>query len=66
VKYRLGQIGSYELANAFQYVLSHAGHLTGLFRYKLMHQVRQCKELKPLTYSRFNTGPIGSGPGVGF
>ena len=64
MKYQLGQIGSHELADALQYVLSHAGHLTGLYRYKykLMHQIRQCKDLKPRIYGRFNTGHIGSGP----
>ena len=37
-----------------------------LLQYKLMKQIRQCKDLKHLLYSRFNTGPVGKGPGVGF
>lgn len=40
---------------------------TGMYRYKykLMKQVRMCKDLKHLIYYRFNTGPVGKGPGVG-
>lgn len=26
----------------------------------------QCADLKHLVYYRFNTGPVGKGPGVGF
>ncbi|OHT05186.1 Pre-mRNA-processing-splicing factor 8 [Tritrichomonas foetus] len=68
VKYRLGQIDAYELADALQYVFAHAGHLTGLYRYKykIMHQVRACKDLKHVIYSRFNMGAVQNGPGVGF
>lgn len=41
---------------------------TGMYRYKyrLMRQIRMCKDLKHLVYYRFNTGPVGKGPGVGF
>jgi pre-mRNA-processing factor 8 len=31
-----------------------------------MRQIRACKDLKHLIYYRFNTGPVGKGPGVGF
>lgn len=31
-----------------------------------MRQIRACKDLKHLIYARFNTGPVGKGPGVGF
>lgn len=31
-----------------------------------MKQIRMCKDLKHLIYYRFNTGPVGKGPGVGF
>ena len=31
-----------------------------------MRQVRMCKDLKHLIYYRFNTGPVGKGPGCGF
>ena len=36
---------------------------TGMYRYKyrLMRQVRMCKDLKHLIYYRFNTGPVGKG-----
>jgi pre-mRNA-processing factor 8 len=36
------------------------------YKYKLMKQIRMTKDLKHLVYSRFNTGPVGKGPGVGF
>ena len=29
------------------------------YKYKLMRQVRMCKDLKHLVYYRFNTGPVG-------
>lgn len=29
------------------------------YKYKLMRQVRMCKDLKHLIYYRFNTGPVG-------
>ena len=50
-----------------QYIFAHVGQLTGMYRYKykLMRQVRMCKDLKHLIYYRFNTGPVGKGPGVG-
>ena len=31
-----------------------------------MRQVRMTKDLKYLIYYRFNTGPVGKGPGNGF
>lgn len=36
------------------------------YKYRLMRQIRMCKDLKHLIYYRFNTGPVGKGPGVGF
>ena len=68
VQYRLGYIDSFQLADGLQYTFSHIGHLTGMYRYKyrLMRQVRMCKDLKHLVYYRFNTGPVGKGPGCGF
>ena len=30
------------------------------YKYKLMRQVRMCKDLKHLIYYRFNTGPVVS------
>ncbi|CAH8486714.1 unnamed protein product [Schistosoma rodhaini] len=36
------------------------------YKYKLMRQIRMCKDLKHVIYYRFNTGPVGKGPGVGF
>ena len=40
--------------------------LSRRYKYKLMRQVRMCKDLKHLIYYRFNTGPVGKGPGCGF
>lgn len=33
------------------------------YKYKLMRQIRMCKDLKHLIYHRFNTGAVGKGPG---
>jgi pre-mRNA-processing factor 8 len=68
VQYRLGNIDAYQLADGLQYTFNHVGQLTGMYRYKyrLMRQIRTCKDLKHLIYYRFNTGPVGKGPGVGF
>eukprot|EP00887_Chlorella_sp_A99_P006813 scaffold2.g6813.t1 len=68
VQFRLGNVDAYQLADGLQYTFSHVGQLTGMYRYKykLMRQVRMCKDLKHLIYYRFNTGPVGKGPGVGF
>lgn len=68
VQYRLGNVDAFQLADGLQYIFSHVGQLTGMYRYKyrLMRQVRMCKDLKHLIYYRFNTGPVGKGPGCGF
>ncbi|EKG12962.1 Mov34/MPN/PAD-1 [Macrophomina phaseolina MS6] len=68
VQYRLGNIDAYQLADGILYAFNHVGQLTGMYRYKykLMHQIRTCKDLKHLIYYRFNSGPVGKGPGCGF
>merc|ERR1712151_1201603 len=68
VQFRLGNVDAFQLADGLQYIFTHVGQLTGMYRYKyrLMRQVRMCKDLKHLIYYRFNTGPVGKGPGVGF
>ncbi|KAJ1663232.1 Pre-mRNA-processing-splicing factor 8 [Coemansia sp. RSA 1813] len=68
VQYRLGNVDAFQLADGLQYLFAHVGQLTGMYRYKyrLMRQIRACKDLKHLIYYRFNTGPVGKGPGVGF
>ena len=68
VQYRMGNIDAYQLADGLQYIFSHVGQLTGMYRYKykLMKQIRACKDLKHLIYYRFNSGPVGKGPGCGF
>eukprot|EP00941_MAST-03F_sp_MAST-3F-sp1_P001836 g1836.t1 len=68
VQYRLGNIDAYQLADGLQYIFAHVGQLTGMYRYKyrLMRQIRRCKDLKHLIYYRFNSGSVGKGPGCGF
>ncbi len=48
---------AFQLADGLQYVFAHVGQLTGMYRYKykLMRQIRMCKDLKHLIYYRFNT-----------
>eukprot|EP00045_Choanoeca_perplexa_P015123 m.183370 g.183370 ORF g.183370 m.183370 type:complete len:2331 (+) comp16894_c0_seq1:103-7095(+) len=67
VQYRLGNVDAFQLADGLQYTFAHIGQLTGMYRYKykLMRQIRMCKDLKHIIYYRFNTGPVGKGPGVG-
>ncbi|KAH9469578.1 hypothetical protein Pst134EA_006871 [Puccinia striiformis f. sp. tritici] len=36
------------------------------YKYKLMKQIRQCKDLKHVIYYCFNTGAVGKDPGVSF
>ncbi|MGH0161571.1 UNVERIFIED_CONTAM: hypothetical protein FKN15_041370 [Acipenser sinensis] len=68
VQYRLGNVDAFQLSDGLQYIFAHVGQLTGMYRYKykLMRQIRMCKDLKHLIYYRFNTGPVGKGPGCGF
>ncbi|KAJ9070725.1 pre-mRNA-splicing factor 8 [Entomophthora muscae] len=68
VQHRLGNVDAFQLADGLQYIFAHVGQLTGMYRYKykLMRQVRMAKDLKHLIYYRFNTGPVGKGPGCGF
>jgi pre-mRNA-processing factor 8 len=68
VQFYLGNADAFELADGIHFVFSHVGQLTGMYRYKykLMKQIRMCKDFKHLIYYRFNTGPAGKGPGVGF
>ncbi len=66
VQYRLGHVDAFQLADGLQYTFAHVGQLTGIYRYKykVMKQVRACKDLKHLIYYRFNV-VVGKGPGVG-
>lgn len=68
VQYRLGNVDAFQLADGMQYIFAHVGQLTGMYRYKyrLMRQIRMCKDIKHVIYYRFNTGPVGKGPGCGF
>lgn len=67
VQFRLGNVDAYQLADAVYYIFNHLGQLTGIYRYKykVMHQIRACKDLKHVVYNRFNK-VIGKGPGCGF
>ncbi|CAG8614473.1 16156_t:CDS:10, partial [Cetraspora pellucida] len=44
VQYRLGNVDAFQLADGLQYIFSHVGQLTGMYRYKyrLMRQIRMC------------------------
>lgn len=57
-QFRLGNVDAFQLADGLQYTFAHVGQLTGMYRYKykLMRQIRMCKDLKHLVYYRFNTG----------
>uniref|UniRef100_A0A6T6SP05 mRNA splicing factor PRP8 n=1 Tax=Amorphochlora amoebiformis TaxID=1561963 RepID=A0A6T6SP05_9EUKA len=68
IQFRLGNIDSFQLADGVQYLFSHVGHLTGIYRYKykVMKQIRLCKDLKHLIYFKFNANVLHKGPGVGF
>lgn len=67
VQFRLGNVDAFQLADGIYYILNHLGQLTGIYRYKykVMHQIRACKDLKHVVYARFNE-VIGKGPGCGF
>jgi hypothetical protein len=54
VQYRLGNVDAFQLADGLQYTFAHVGQLTGMYRYKykLMRQIRMCKDLKHLIYYR--------------
>src|SRR3954452_11742070 len=56
VQYRLGNVDAFQLADGLQYIFAHVGQLTGMYRYKyrLMRQIRMCKDLKHVIYYRFN------------
>jgi pre-mRNA-processing factor 8 len=59
-RYRLGNVDAFQLADGMQYSFAHVGQLTGMYRYKyrLMRQIRMCKDLKHVIYHRFKTGPV--------
>ena len=67
VQFYLGNADAFELADGIHFVFSHVGQLTGMYRYKykLMKQIRMCKDFKHLIYYRFKfffllTNAIGS------
>ncbi|CAI4515271.1 BCE_3a_G0026200.mRNA.1.CDS.1 [Saccharomyces cerevisiae] len=67
VQFRLGNVDAFQLADGIHYILNHIGQLTGIYRYKykVMHQIRACKDLKHIIYYKFNKN-LGKGPGCGF
>ena len=68
VKFRLGEIDAYQLADGLQYIFSHIGNLTAIYRYKykVMKQIKMCKHLKHIIYHNFNQGGVSKGSGCGF
>lgn len=67
VQFRMGNIDAFELADGLHYIFTHMGQLTGIYRYRyrVMHQVTACSDLKHTIYDRFNRGGVGKGPGCG-
>lgn len=67
VQFRLGLVDAYQLADGLHYIFNHLGQLTGIYRYKyrVMHQIRACKDLKHVIYHNFNK-QLSKGPGCGF
>lgn len=67
IQFRLGFADAYELADGLNYIFNHVGQLTGIYRYKykVMRQIKACKDLKHIIYYEFNKD-IGKGPGCGF
>ncbi|CAN3368761.1 pre-mRNA-splicing factor 8 [Diutina catenulata] len=67
VEYRLGHIDAYQLADALFYLLNDLGKLTGIYRYKykVMHQIRQCKDLRCVIQQRFSSSVDPEQPGCG-
>lgn len=67
LQYRMGNVDSYELNDAIQYIFTHMGQLTGIYRYKykVMHQITACNDVKHVIYDRFNLDGVGKGPGCG-
>ncbi|SPO35462.1 related to splicing factor PRP8 (U5 snRNP) [Pseudozyma flocculosa] len=63
VTYRLGSIDAFQLADGLQYLFNHVATLSGMYRYKyrVMRQIRACKDLKHVIYLRFDTGLVGKG-----
>jgi hypothetical protein len=54
-------VDAFQLADGLQYTFAHVGQLTGMYRYKykLMRQIRMCKDLKHLVYYRYALGGGG-------
>jgi pre-mRNA-processing factor 8 len=70
LQYIFGHIGALTGMYRYKYKVCVSLHLR-LDRsltcyFQLMRQVRMTKDLKHLIYYRFNTGPVGKGPGCGF
>ncbi|KAI9604938.1 hypothetical protein H4Q26_002908 [Puccinia striiformis f. sp. tritici PST-130] len=65
VQYCLRNVDALQLADGLQFTFAHVGQLTGMYqyKYKLMKQIRQCKDLKHVIYYCFNTGAVGKDPG---
>lgn len=64
VQFRLGNVDAFQLADGLQYTFSHVGQLTGMYRYKykLMRQIRMCKDLKVGGVEGRGGGPGRAGP----
>ncbi|EPY39064.1 pre-mRNA-processing factor 8 [Angomonas deanei] len=65
--YRLGRSDAFQLADATHYLFSHAGTLTGIYRYKLraQRQIKRTQSWKYVLFNKFYAGGVPGGPGCG-
>ncbi|GMM51015.1 U4/U6-U5 snRNP complex subunit [Starmerella bacillaris] len=63
VCFKLGNIDSFELADGLMFIFAHMGQLTGLYRYKykVMHQITACTDLKNVILDRTKMHDLGCG-----
>jgi pre-mRNA-processing factor 8 len=55
IQFKIGNIDSFQLSDGINYIFTHVGLLTGLYRYKykIMRQIRICKIIKFILVNNF-------------
>lgn len=68
VQMQIDFIDKFQLADGIHFILTHIGHLTGLYRYKykVMKQIRICKSIKTILYRKLNNSEPVHEPGFTF
>ena len=68
VKFYSGYIDFFQLLDGIHFILTHIGKITGIYRYKykIMKQIKICKNIKKILYEKFYEYPVSKGPGFGF